>query len=192
MQHGAELAARQLILFAVRTNQRAAVDIQLPAVELIAFHLTALFVRHRQIHGARQQIARADGQLTRVERFGDVIVRADLQTKDFVHFIITTGQEHQRHVCLLAQLARQQQAVFTGQVDIHDYQVDVVFGQYLMHFSAVGCLIHDITFCLKNALEGVTRDQFVFNDKNVWGLHVSLPKICQQIENGAYAGIQAG
>lgn len=43
VKHGAEFAAWQFILLAIRTNQRAAVDVQLPAIELVALDATAFF-----------------------------------------------------------------------------------------------------------------------------------------------------
>ena len=105
VQHGAEFTARQLVLLTIGAYQRAAIDIQLPAVELIAFHATALFAHGTQVHGTGEQVARADRQFTWVERFSDIIIGANFEAKDFIHFVIAAGEEHQRDVRLLTQFA---------------------------------------------------------------------------------------
>lgn len=91
VQHRAEFTARQLVLFAVRANQGTAVDIEFPAVELVAFHAATLFAHGTEVHGTGEQVARADSQFTRVKRFSDIVVSADFEAKDLIHFVVAAG-----------------------------------------------------------------------------------------------------
>src|SRR5699024_9226202 len=104
VKHGAELATRQFVLLAIRADQGAAVDIEFPTVELVAFNATTFFADSTQIHGTRQQVASTDSQFAWVKRFGDVIVCTDFEAENFIDFVIAASQEHQSNVSLLTQL----------------------------------------------------------------------------------------
>src|SRR5699024_9621678 len=68
VKHGGDLAARQLVLLAIMADQRTAVDVQFPTIELVAFNATTFFADSTQIHGTVQQVACTNRQFTRVER----------------------------------------------------------------------------------------------------------------------------
>ncbi len=62
-------------------------------------------------------------QLLRVERLGQVIVRADLQPDDLVGDLVAGGQHDDRHLALLPDLLAQGEPVGAGQHDVEDHQV---------------------------------------------------------------------
>src|SRR5690606_23235947 len=61
--------------------------------------------------GAAHDRAHAGEQLTEAERFGDVVVSAELQAGDAVDLILAGGEHQDRDVALLAQDAADREAV---------------------------------------------------------------------------------
>ncbi len=85
---------------------------------------------------AAQNILDTRHQLARLERLGHVVVRAHLQAQDAVDRLAPRGQhDHGQRRCG-AQIAAEAQAVFMGQVQIKDDQIDRVAIDHPPHRAA--------------------------------------------------------
>ena len=62
-------------------------------------------------------------QFARVERLGHVVVGTDLQPDDAVHDLARTGDHDDADVVVLAQVARQREAVFARQAQVEQHDV---------------------------------------------------------------------
>ncbi len=73
---------------------------------------------------AAQDGADAREQFAQVERFGQIIVRAEFQAHDAIDVVLAPGEDDDRHARRFTQLARQGHAVFRGQFQIEQDQID--------------------------------------------------------------------
>jgi hypothetical protein len=77
----------------------------------------------------RSTLPHARQQLARIERLGDVVVRADLEAHDPVHDRGGGSHHHDGDVRVaLAQVPREGEAVLARHVDVHQRDVDWAFG----------------------------------------------------------------
>jgi hypothetical protein len=79
-----------------------------------------------------QHALHAREQLAGLERFGDVVVRADLEPDDAIDDVARRRDHDDADVVTLAQVARERQSVFSGKADIQQDQV----GQRALDFRA--------------------------------------------------------
>ena len=88
---------------------------------------------------APQDRADAREQLAERVGLGHVIVRADLQTDDFVDLGAFGGEHDDRHAALLADAPAQGRAVDARQHQVEQHQVDAALGEQLQALLTAGC-----------------------------------------------------
>src|SRR5207237_1732909 len=113
--------------------------------------------------GARPQLARA-------ERFGDVVVGADLQTEHLVHFG-GTGREHQyrqlRQPLVRPQDATDLEAVHARQHEIEDHQMRPLFAQQRERLLPVRRLERSEALLLEVVAHQLANVGLVLDDENI-------------------------
>jgi len=77
-------------------------------------------------------------QLARVERLGEIVVRAHLQSQDAIEILAACGEHDDRHLRFGAHLAAQAEAILARQHHVEDQQVDPLVGHRARHFASVG------------------------------------------------------
>src|SRR5262249_12863737 len=94
-----------------------------PAVE---FEQPALRASHARIRrsGAAQHGANARQQLARTGRLWQVVVGAHFQPEDAIGFLAQRGLDDDRHAVFAPQLLADGQAVFAGEHQVENYQVE--------------------------------------------------------------------
>ena len=86
---------------------------------------------------ASQHGADTGEQLPRIEGFGQVVVRADLQPDDAID-VVPAGREHaDRDLGARAQTPGDAQAVFTRQHQVEDDEIGLVLGEPVIHRGPV-------------------------------------------------------
>ena len=75
-------------------------------------------------------------QLARIERLGYVVVRPYLQPDDAVHHLAGGRDHDDAELIVLAQVARQRQPVFPGQVEVEQHDVGNTARQRSPHLHA--------------------------------------------------------
>ncbi len=123
--------------------------LQDPLAELVKIDPKSIGVGQYQHDVSQSQLAkkldsaqhRADTsqQLTRVERFRNVVVGADFQPHDAIDLFAFRGDHNDRHrVALATQTAADGQAVFARQHQIEHHQMEGFTGQQAIHLLSVG------------------------------------------------------
>ena len=87
--------------------------------------------------GPPQHGTDAGQQLARVERLGDVVVRAQLESDDLVGVVPAGGDHDQGRVRVLADLARQREPVHARQHQIDEQDVEPLPRERLQRLPAV-------------------------------------------------------
>ena len=107
-------------------------------------------------------------QFQHVERFGDVIVRPDLQTQNFIDRL-SASTEHQNGCCnqLLAQLPANLEATFPRNHDVQDDQVEVIARRSLDARIPIRSGFYAVTFTLQAVLKGRSKPRFVFDQEDL-------------------------
>ena len=75
--------------------------------------------------------------MARIEGFGQIIVGADLEADDSVHFLALGRQHQHRQRRGRAQLPAQRQTVLAGQHEIENDEIDAPFSERLGHLDSV-------------------------------------------------------
>src|SRR5574343_1107367 len=96
-----------------------------------------LFAGGRAATGAAQDGVDARHQLARVERFYHVVVGTQLQAYHAVGRLATGGQHDDRRIADAAHVTTQRQAVFAGQHQVEDDQVEAGVRQRVAHGLAI-------------------------------------------------------
>ena len=119
-----ELAVGDWNRLALRRHEPAQPHVQLPAREAIGPD-SGQSVGHRLVSArASQQGADTGEKLARRKRFGEVVVRAELQTHHPIGFFLAAGQDDDRNVRFGAQIASDLHPVLARQLQVEDEQVD--------------------------------------------------------------------
>ena len=101
------------------------------------FHISTRARRAGGYATAAQHGAHAGNQFARTAGLRKVVIRADFQADDAIHFVALGREHHDRCFHALAtQSAADRQAVFAGQHQIENDQIDVVALQLLVHLAA--------------------------------------------------------
>jgi len=115
--------------------------------------------------------------LVDVERLGDVVVGAQLQTLQLITAFVFLRQEDHRHVAGArggAQNLTDLKAVHIGQHDVQDDEVGEVVAGFLQRIRAAQHGVHIITLVGKVDFEHVGDVDIVFNDQQLGFSHFSL------------------
>ena len=117
--------------------------------------------------GAPQHGAHPRQKLARAERFGQIIVRSELEPHDPIGFIAYAGQHDDRNSRLPAQCARDRHPVLARQAQVQNHEVDRRVGQDRGHFSA-GLSAADTQSVLREVLGEQRADtRIIVNDEDV-------------------------
>ena len=93
-------------------------------------------------------------QLFRIERFGKIIVRLQLESLQAVGLIATVGKEKDQDVFIhLADAFSHFKAIVTGHIDIEQYQIRLYERKLFQSNFPVSGISHFIAFLLKKALQ---------------------------------------
>ncbi len=106
-------------------------------------------------------------QFARIERFGEIIVRAHFEAEDAIDILAARGQHDDRHLRFRAHLAAQAEAIFARQHHIEDQQVDAMIGHRAGHLASIGCGGHVAAVAAQVFRDQRSRLAIVFNDKDV-------------------------
>ena len=87
--------------------------------------------------GAAQHRIDPGQQFTRVERLGEIVVRADFETDDAIGLVPLGGEHDHRRLRLGTHLAAQFETADAGQHDVENDQVDRRLSQHLAHLVAI-------------------------------------------------------
>ena len=101
---------------------------RLADAEIAEFEFIGFVCRRAAFAAARcaaQQCLDARQQQTRLHRFGDVIVGAELQAEDLVEIFVTGGQHQDDALVLLAHGAADLEPVLARQHDIQNHQIRI-------------------------------------------------------------------
>ncbi len=177
---------KQQPLGAAERDELAALGEQ-PALEV------DLDVVERNDAGARRHAARAtengtnaSRQLVGMERLGDVVVRAEVETLGLVARGPLGGQEDDRHGSPLAQLAHHFDAVQVGHDDVKENDVRPNFLGLLEGFLTATCGDHAEAFVVQRQRDELGDSRLVIGNENQ-GLTVqwTLLKVPIQTTPGA-------
>ena len=124
-------------------------DLSRARVERHAVHFQPARGRRGARFIAPQYGPDARRQFARVERLGQVVVGAQLQTHDAVHIVAARRQHHHRHVALAAQPAQDFEAIDARQHDIQHHQVDARFPRLFQSLLAFVFAVHREPFALQ-------------------------------------------
>ena len=106
-------------------------------------------------------------QLARVERLGQVVVRAHLKADDSVGRLGDGGQHDDRRRILGANVATQLQPALAGQHDVENDEVDLRAAQQRLHFGSVGRYRNAHASLLEEFLQQVANSLVVVDDQYV-------------------------
>ena len=133
----------QAKLFTIPANELVGVEIEQPTPEPEGIgRCLGLRAAGICIGTAAQYGADAREQLTQIERLSDVIVGAHFEANHAVDDFASGGQHHDADIAVFAQTASEGQPVFTGHVDIEDYEIGGFFLQPRRHRLAIHCGAH--------------------------------------------------
>ena len=107
-------------------------------------------------------------QFTRIEGLRKIIVGAHLEAEDAIDILAARGQHDDRDLQFGAELAAQAEAVFPGQHDVENDQVDAMIGQGARHFAAIGGGGHVAGVAAQIFGDQRPRLAVVLDDKDVW------------------------
>ncbi|MNZ84398.1 hypothetical protein D3C78_1031530 [compost metagenome] len=139
---------------------------QLVVTEGHAFVFAARGARHRS-RLATQDRLDASHQLIGVERLGQVIVGAQLQALDTAQFVALGGEHDDRNLVVRAtQAAAGGQAVFAGQHQVEDDQVEHFARQQAIHLLSVRYGAGAVALADEKTLQQAAEPRIVVNDKN--------------------------
>src|SRR5680860_811818 len=138
-------------------------DAQIPGLDLVGQLLTR---RHRS-RGSTQDRLHASGELTRRERLGDVVVRAELQTHHAVVFVASGGEHDHRHRRVLPQAPADLETVDPGQHEVEDHEVRPLSGRVVERGLAVTDRVHRETLALEVAHNDLTHCRIILDDEHV-------------------------
>jgi len=106
-------------------------------------------------------------QLPRIERFGQVVVRADFQPHDALHVVALGGEHDDRQgFPAAAQAPAYRQAVLAGQHEIEDHQVVALARKLPVHLGGVVYHAHREALLGEIAVEQVAQPGVVVHDED--------------------------
>lgn len=123
-------------------------------------------------------------QFTRVERFGQVIIRPQLETHDPVHLFAERGQKDHRHRALRRQPATDRQPILARHHHIEHHQIEPPLGKLAVHRRRPLGPRRPHPVLLEIARHGVANICTVINDKDMWDLGHNGQTI--RFRNGMY------
>jgi len=93
-----------------------------------------------------QENLNAGNQLSRFERFCDIVIPANLQPDNFVHSLLTSAQEQDRGgQPRLPQVATQVEPTAVGQHNVENYEVEWLCGGFIETLFGIPRSIHDVS-----------------------------------------------
>jgi septum formation topological specificity factor MinE len=120
------------------------------------------------LHPAQYSVD-AGGQLTHAEGFDHVIIRAKIQAKDRVSFLLAGSDDYDRRLTLLAKLAQELIAVHFGHHDIEEDQVGLFVAGSIECVLAVGSRNHPETLFGKVILNKLAYAGLIIYNKDRLG-----------------------
>ena len=146
------------------------VDAGLEAFFDFLFELAKVTRQLAAIHGALDQ----HQHFIQVKRFRDVVEGAVLHRADGVaHGVLRGHQDHRGVDAGLLDFLEQLQAIDIGQLDVHQRNVEVAFGQKSPRARAVGRDLNPIPLGLKGFLQDKSERLFVLGNENFSLIHFS-------------------
>ena len=127
---------------------------------------------------AGQQVLDTRQQYLRVEGLGDVVVRADAQTEQFVKIGSAARQHDDRQPGGLrgfTQLAAERKPVLARQVDIEQRQIGLCFGRLGRNPGKISRAQAGVAVFFKEAGESQPDRGVVLNDQNLHGVGGAPP-----------------
>ena len=145
-----------------RVKQAALQRIELPAVELEQFGF-----RQRQTapHGAAQDAANPGDQLSRIEWFDDIVIRADLEADDPVGRLAPGSQQDSRDRPGFRQMAAQRQAIFARHHDVEQDQIGGLRAQQAARLGRAGGLADGEPLADKIFGQGFAQSRLVIDQQ---------------------------
>src|SRR5437879_1319493 len=137
-QHGqqAVFGAAQGDRLARSVDEVAGRRVEPPAVEHEAAHAVGARLTGRMGGPAQHRLDAAE-QLARIERLGDVVVGAELESDNAVHILAARGEHDDGHLRAAAHVAAYRQAVLAREHEIEHQQIDARAPHHAPHFLAV-------------------------------------------------------
>ncbi len=103
-------------------------------------------------------------QLRQVERLGEVVVRADVESLDAVFERVARGEHHHRDARTApAQAPQDLEPVELGQAEIENHEVVVLRGQHVVRLVAVPRAVHRVVGRAQRARQAIGQDRIVFD-----------------------------
>ena len=148
----------------------------------VAGSSTTPFTSRRAAGGGARLVAAQNGahaghQFARIERLGQIIVRAEFQADDAVHVVGARGEHEHRHAALFAQPPEDFEAVHTGQHDVQDYQVEAAVQGA---FQAAAAFMHALdreAFALEKLGQQGAQLGVVVDQQKSHGSECSMPAV---------------
>ena len=109
----------------------------------------------------------AGQQFARIERLGEVVIRAHFQPDDAIDVLAARSQHDDGHLRFGADLAAQAEAVFARQHHVENQKIDAMIGHRPDHFASVGRRRHVAGVGTQVFCDQRPRFAVVFNDKDV-------------------------
>ena len=127
--------------------------------------------RRRLARRAMRRSTRLDArqQLAQVERLGDVVVGADLEADHLVDRIAAAGDDDQPAAPVLAQLARDREAVLARQAEVEQHEGGRVGGHQRDQCATAVHLRDAVSVALQVAGQQLRDVDFVVEDGDVQG-----------------------
>ena len=121
--------------------------------------------------GAAEQRTDTGRELPGRERLGDVVVRAELQTDDAIHFLAACRQQDDRQRRARADGAAEREPVLAREHDVEDHEVELLFSEQLVGAVSVFGDERAMAVPLEVADDDVADDRVVVHDED--GRHVA-------------------
>jgi hypothetical protein len=116
-----------------------------------------------------QQVANAHGEFTGRERLHHVVVGTELESDDTVDLLGAGGEQHDRHVALVAYRAEDGETVHTWQHHVEDDKSGIVGRQPGDCGVAVAGLVHAMAVKLEVPGDDLEDHRLVVDDQNQSG-----------------------
>ena len=117
--------------------------------------------------GAAEQRTDTGRELPGGERLGDVVVRAELQTDDAIHFLAACRQQDDRQRRARADGAAERDPVLAREHDVEDHEVELLFSEQLVGAVSVFGDERAMAVPLEVAHDDVADDRVVVTTRMV-------------------------
>ncbi len=115
---------------------------------------------------ATEERAHAGQQLADPKRFGEIVVRAEIERFDLGRFLSARGEHDHRNIRPPAQLAQQGQSVEIGQHQIEDEQIGRIAPEPNQRRRAPFRELHLVAMAPQGDIERAPDLRFVIDDQN--------------------------